>query len=67
MKINVGDKVRYEDTYAIGIKIVSAGVGKVLELKPDTYGKSKKQIAVIKQRGREPFEMFTSGLQAIDR
>ncbi|WNN66792.1 hypothetical protein RIN67_12765 (plasmid) [Levilactobacillus namurensis] len=29
MKINVGDKVSYEDTYAAGIKVVSAGVGKV--------------------------------------
>ena len=50
MKINVGDKVSYEDTYAAGIKVVSAGVGKVVELKPDVYGKSNKKIDVIKQR-----------------
>ncbi|WP_042253688.1 hypothetical protein [Levilactobacillus brevis] len=67
MKINVGDKVSYEDTYAAGVKMVSAGVGKVVELKPDVYGKSNKQIAVIKQRGHEPFEMFTSGLEVVDR
>lgn len=30
MKVNVGDKVSYEDTYAAGIKMVSAGVGKVV-------------------------------------
>lgn len=67
MKINVGDKVSYEDTYTAGIKIVSAGVGKVIEVKPDVYGKSNKQIAVIKQRGHEPFEMFTNGLEVVDR
>ncbi|WP_367377327.1 hypothetical protein [Levilactobacillus cerevisiae] len=67
MKINVGDKVSYEDTYATGVKIVSAGVGKVVELKPDVYGKSNKQIAVIKQHGHEPFEMFTNGLEVVDR
>lgn len=67
MKINVGDKFSYEDTYATGIKMVSAGVGKVVELKPDVYGKSNKQIAVIKQRGHEPFEMFTNGLEVVDR
>lgn len=67
MKINVGDKVSYEDTYATGIKIVSVGVGKVVELKPDVYGKSNKQIAVIKQRGHDPFEMFTNGLEVVDR
>ncbi|MCT3570250.1 hypothetical protein [Levilactobacillus brevis] len=67
MKINVGDKVSYEDTYATGIKMVPAGVGEVVELKPDVYGKSNKQIAVIKQRGHEPFEMFTNGLEVVDR
>lgn len=67
MKINVGDKVSYEDTYAAGIKVVSAGVGKVVELKPDVYGKSNKQIAVIKQRGHEPFEMFANGLEIVSR
>lgn len=67
MKINVGDKASYEDAYAAGIKMVSAGVGRVVELKPDVYGKSNKQIAVIKQRGHEPFEMFTSGLEVVDR
>ncbi|ARN92913.1 hypothetical protein AZI11_08360 [Levilactobacillus brevis] len=67
MKINVGDKVGYEDTYAAGIKMVTAGIGKVVELKPDVYGKSNKQIAVIKQRGHESFEMFTNGLEVVDR
>ncbi|WP_434108484.1 hypothetical protein [Levilactobacillus brevis] len=67
MKINVGDKVSYKDTYATGVKMVSAGVGKVVEIKPDVYGKSNKQIAVIKQRGHEPFEMFTNGLEVVDR
>ena len=67
MKVNVGDKVSYEDTYATGIKMVSAGVGKVVELKPDVYGKSNKKIAVIKQHGHEPFEMFTNGLEVVDR
>ena len=67
MKIDVGDKVIYEDTYVAGIKMVSAGVGKVVELKPDVYGKSNKQIAVINQRGHEPFEMFTNGLEVVDR
>lgn len=67
MKVNVGDKVSYEDTYAAGIKMVSAGVGEVVELKPDVYGKSNKQIAVIMQRGHEPFEMFTNGLEVVDR
>jgi len=67
MKISVGDKVCFEDTYHAGVKMVSAGVGKVVELKPDVYGKSNKKIAVIKQRGHEPFEMFTNGLEVVDR
>ena len=67
MKISVGDKVIYEDTYDAGVKILSAGIGKVVELKPDVYGKSNKQIAVIKRRGHEPLEMFTSGLEVVDQ
>lgn len=66
MKINVGDKVNFDDIYAAGTKLISGGVGTVAEVKPDTYGRTKRSIAVVKRRGQKPFEIFTNGLSVVE-
>jgi len=50
----------------LGQPIIKSGVGTVMEVKGDPYGKTSRQIAIIKGRRGEQFEAFTSALQVVD-
>ncbi|VDG18196.1 hypothetical protein [Lactobacillus sp. CBA3605] [Lactiplantibacillus mudanjiangensis] len=65
MKINVGDRVSYPDVVVLGQTLIPAGVGMVMDVKADPYGKTSRQIAVVKGARKEPFEAFTSALQVV--
>lgn len=64
MKINPGDRVSYPDVVVLGQTLIPAGVGMVVDVKADPYGKTSRQIAVVEyQHGQ--FETFTSALQIV--
>jgi len=66
VKIEVGDRVSYSDVKCVGDVFIKAGIGTVLEVKGDPYGKTSKQIAVVKGRYGKTFETFTSALQIVN-
>ena len=45
--ISVGDRVTYPSVMSAGQLIIAGGVGKVVEIKPDLFGKSSRRIAVV--------------------
>jgi len=67
MRIEVGDRVSYPDVLVLGQPIIKSGVGTVLEVKGDPYGKTSRQIAIVKGRYGKTFETFTSALQIVNQ
>lgn len=67
MKISVGDRVSYPDVVVLGQTLIPAGVGMVIDVKADPYGKTSRQIAIVSDQYGRQFETFTSALQVVGR
>lgn len=67
MKINPGDRVSYPDVVVLGQTLIPAGVGMVVDVKADPYGKTSRQIAIVSDQYGRQFETFTSALQVVGR
>ncbi|AVK60555.1 hypothetical protein C5Z25_01670 [Lactobacillus sp. CBA3605] len=65
MVIKVNDRVSYPDVITLGQVIIEGGTGRVIEVKPDSYGKTSRKVAVIKGRHGRQFEMFVSALKVV--
>ncbi|MBQ0837551.1 hypothetical protein KBP51_14085 [Lactiplantibacillus pentosus] len=63
--ISVGDRVTYPSVMSAGQLIVAGGVGKVIAIKPDLFGKSSRRIAVVESAGQK-FDVFISALSLVN-
>lgn len=63
--ISVGDRVTYPSVMSAGQLIVAGGVGKVVEIKPDLFGKSSRRIAVVEASGHK-VDIFISALSQVN-
>lgn len=64
--IKVGDRVTYPSVSSAGRVMIKGGIGDVVAIKPDTFGKSSRQIAVVSAHGSK-FEVFVSALETVNR
>jgi len=64
--IKVGDRVSYSSVYALGRLMVKGGTGQVMEIKPDPYGKTSRQVAIVKGNRGKKFVMFASALKVVN-
>lgn len=65
MQIKVGDRVAYPTAKSAGQVLLDGGVGKVVAIKPDLFGKSSRQIAVVATNSGQ-FEIFVSALSVVN-
>ncbi|WP_047999387.1 hypothetical protein [Lactiplantibacillus herbarum] len=64
-KIKVGDRVTYPTAKSVGQVLLNGGVGTVVAIKPDSFGKSSRQIAVVENKGHQ-FDVFVSALSVVN-
>lgn len=64
-QIKVGDHVTYPAAKSAGQILLDGGVGTVVLIKPDSFGKSSRQIAVVESKGYQ-FDVFVSALSVVN-
>lgn len=65
MQIKVGDRVAYPTAKSTGQVLFDGGTGTVVAIKPDSFGKSSRQIAVVEVHGHQ-IEVFVSALSVVN-
>lgn len=66
MKVEVGDRVTYPSVYSSGRVLIKGGIGEIVAIKQDYFGKSSRRIAVV-QAGKNRFDVFLDVLERVNR